>query len=110
MHVQAHVTIMPSPRFSSTSLSLILTAIATFAGGSLLAYAVWSIPVSYVVWVQTTRSNTSAPIAYVQLPSFIGPGFYAIVGIIIGIFFSVGFFALMTAIRASKAQRPESDR
>ena len=96
-----------SGRFSQVNPVHVVIAIATLAGTGLLTYLLWSIPISYyVIGTGPLPANTQG--AAIALPSFVGPAFYALVGILIGVLLSIGSFVLINILRGVKDSKSRS--
>jgi len=95
-------------RFGQVKPVHVVTAIVTLAGTFLLAYLIWSIPVSYyIIGSGPLPSNTHG--VAITLPSFVGPAFYALAGILIGVLLTVGLFALVSILRSVRDSKPGSN-
>lgn len=86
-----------------------MIGVAALAAGTVIAIALSSIQESFVFYGKPTNTTTIAPIDTVHVfPPFIDPlRFYTISGVFIGMFFTVGFFALLSAFRKRRASKNE---
>jgi hypothetical protein len=90
-------------------LRLFLIGVTSLAVGTVIAIALSSIQESFVFSGKPTTTTTLASGQAVQIPSFIDPlRLYTINGVFIGIFLTVGFFALLSAFRKRRASKKEA--